>query len=101
MVSTRKLEDMRLLVAIKAAHQRAHGTYVPKKSSQTHSTLEIRIPFRLNFILANAPFASVAQGRGILVVVSSDGMVKQRIFPQARNICEPKWAVISRANLFR
>ena len=30
-VSPRKLEDMRLLVAIKAAHQRGRGTYGPKK----------------------------------------------------------------------
>ena len=30
-VPPRKLEDMRLLVAIKAAHQRGRGTYGPKK----------------------------------------------------------------------
>lgn len=31
MVPPRKLEDMRLLVAIKAAHQRGRGTYGPEK----------------------------------------------------------------------
>ena len=30
-VPPRKLEDMRLLVAIRAAHQRGRGTYGPKK----------------------------------------------------------------------
>ncbi len=36
-------------------------------------------------------FASEAQGRGILATVSSDGRVKQRMFPQAGDIREPVW----------
>ena len=36
-------------------------------------------------------FASEAQGRGILATVSSDGRVKQRMFPQDGDIREPVW----------
>ena len=36
-------------------------------------------------------FASEAQSRGILATVSSDGRVKQKMFPQAGNIREPIW----------
>lgn len=36
-------------------------------------------------------FASEAQGRGILATVSSDGRVKQRMFPQTGDIREPTW----------
>ena len=36
-------------------------------------------------------FATEAQGRGILATVSSDGRVKQRMFPQAGDIREPTW----------
>lgn len=36
-------------------------------------------------------FATEAQGRGILATVSSDGRVKQRMFPQAGDIREPVW----------
>ncbi len=36
-------------------------------------------------------FASEAQGRGILATVSSDGRVKQKMFPQAGDIREPMW----------
>ena len=36
-------------------------------------------------------FATEAQGRGILATVSSDGRVKQRMFPQAGDIREPMW----------
>ena len=36
-------------------------------------------------------FSSEAQGRGILATVSSDGRVKQRMFPQAGDIREPTW----------
>lgn len=36
-------------------------------------------------------FASEAQGRGILATVSSDGRVKQKMFPQAGDIREPTW----------
>ena len=36
-------------------------------------------------------FASEAQGRGILATVSSDGRVKQRMFPQTGDIREPVW----------
>lgn len=36
-------------------------------------------------------FASEVQGRGILATVSSDGRVKQRMFPQAGDIREPTW----------
>ena len=36
-------------------------------------------------------FASEAQGHGILATVSSDGRVKQKMFPQAGDIREPAW----------
>ena len=36
-------------------------------------------------------FSSEVQGRGILATVSSDGRVKQRMFPQAGDIREPTW----------
>ena len=36
-------------------------------------------------------FASEARGRGILATVSSDGRVKQRMFPQDGDIREPVW----------
>ncbi|MDH4285361.1 MAG: Tol-Pal system protein TolB, partial [Gallionellaceae bacterium] len=36
-------------------------------------------------------FATEAQGRGILSTVSSDGRVKQRMFPQTGDIREPVW----------
>lgn len=36
-------------------------------------------------------FATEAQGRGILATVSSDGRVKQRMFPQVGDIREPTW----------
>ena len=36
-------------------------------------------------------FATEAQGRGILATVSSDGRVKQRMFPQKGDIREPTW----------
>ena len=36
-------------------------------------------------------FASEAQSRGILATVSSDGRVKQKMFPQAGDIREPIW----------
>jgi TolB protein len=36
-------------------------------------------------------FASEARGHGILATVSSDGRVKQRMFPQAGDIREPVW----------
>ena len=36
-------------------------------------------------------FATEAQGRGILATVSSDGRVKQKMFPQAGDIREPTW----------
>jgi len=36
-------------------------------------------------------FANEAQGRGILATVSSDGRVKQKMFPQAGDIREPTW----------
>lgn len=36
-------------------------------------------------------FATEVQGRGILATVSSDGRVKQRMFPQAGDIREPTW----------
>ncbi len=36
-------------------------------------------------------FASEAQGHGILATVSSDGRVKQRMFPQEGDIREPMW----------
>ncbi len=36
-------------------------------------------------------FATEAQGRGILATLSSDGRVKQRMFPQQGDIREPTW----------
>lgn len=36
-------------------------------------------------------FATEAQGRGILATVSSDGRVKQKMFPQGGDIREPIW----------
>ena len=36
-------------------------------------------------------YATEAQGRGILATVSSDGRVKQKMFPQAGDIREPTW----------
>ena len=36
-------------------------------------------------------FASEAQGRGILSTVSSDGRVRQKMFPQSGDIREPTW----------
>lgn len=36
-------------------------------------------------------FATEVQGRGILATVSSDGRVKQRMFPQDGDIREPTW----------
>ena len=36
-------------------------------------------------------FATEAQGRGILATVSSDGRVKQKMFPQGGDIREPRW----------
>lgn len=36
-------------------------------------------------------FATESQGRGILATVSSDGRVKQRMFPQRGDIREPTW----------
>lgn len=36
-------------------------------------------------------FASEAEGRGILSTVSSDGRVKQKMFPQSGDIREPTW----------
>jgi TolB protein len=36
-------------------------------------------------------FANESQGRGILSTVSSDGRVKQKMFPQAGDIREPIW----------
>ncbi len=36
-------------------------------------------------------FATEAQGRGILATVSSDGRVKQKMFPQRGDIREPTW----------
>lgn len=36
-------------------------------------------------------FATEAQGRGILATVSSDGRVKQKMFPQAGDIRDPMW----------
>jgi TolB protein len=36
-------------------------------------------------------FANEAQGRGILSTVSSDGRVKQKMFPQVGDIREPTW----------
>ena len=36
-------------------------------------------------------FATESQGRGILATVSSDGRVKQKMFPQAGDIRDPMW----------
>ena len=36
-------------------------------------------------------FATEAQGRGILATVSSDGRVKQKMFPQMGDIRDPMW----------
>jgi TolB protein len=36
-------------------------------------------------------FATEVQGRGILATVSSDGRVKQKMFPQAGDIRDPMW----------
>lgn len=41
-------------------------------------------------------FASEAQGRGILATVSSDGRIKQKMFPQAGDIREPMWGPFSK-----
>jgi TolB protein len=43
-------------------------------------------------------FASEAQGRGILSTVSSDGRVKQKMFPQSGDIREPTWGPYSNSN---
>ncbi len=44
-------------------------------------------------------FANEAQGRGILSTVSSDGRVKQKMFPQVGDIREPTWGpLLSIAN---
>lgn len=37
-------------------------------------------------------FASESQGRGILATVSSDGRVRQKMFPQQGDIREPMWS---------
>ncbi len=39
-------------------------------------------------------FANESQGRGILSTVSSDGRVKQKMFPQVGDIREPTWGPI-------
>jgi TolB protein len=44
-------------------------------------------------------FANEAQGRGILSTVSSDGRVKERMFPQKGDIQEPTWGPFSNNNL--
>lgn len=44
-------------------------------------------------------FANEAQGRGILSTVSSDGRVKQRMFPQTGDILEPTWGPFLNNNL--
>jgi len=44
-------------------------------------------------------FANEAQGRGILATVSSDGRVKQKMFPQAGDIREPTWGPFLNNNL--
>ena len=36
-------------------------------------------------------FATEAQERGILATVSSDGRVKQKMFPQSGDIRDPMW----------
>lgn len=41
-------------------------------------------------------FATEAQGRGILATLSSDGRVKQRMFPQQGDIREPTWGPFSK-----
>lgn len=43
-------------------------------------------------------FANEAQGRGILSTVSSDGRVKQKMFPQSGDIREPTWGPFSNSN---
>ncbi len=43
-------------------------------------------------------FANEAQGRGILSTVSSDGRVKQKMFPQAGDIREPIWGPFPNGN---
>ena len=44
-------------------------------------------------------FANEAQGRGILATVSSDGRVKQKMFPQRGDVREPTWGpLISNIN---
>jgi TolB protein len=43
-------------------------------------------------------YANEAQGRGILSTVSSDGRVKQRMFPQSGDIREPVWGPFSNSN---
>ncbi len=43
-------------------------------------------------------FANEAQGRGILSTVSSDGRVKQKMFPQAGDIREPIWGPFPNAS---
>lgn len=43
-------------------------------------------------------FANEAQGRGILSTVSSDGRVKQKMFPQSGDIREPIWGPFSNGN---
>jgi len=41
-------------------------------------------------------FATEAQGHGILATVSSDGRVKQKMFPQAGDIRDPMWGAYQR-----
>ena len=36
-------------------------------------------------------FATEAQGRGILTIVSSDGRIKQKLSSQAGDVREPVW----------
>ncbi|HMC13321.1 MAG TPA: Tol-Pal system beta propeller repeat protein TolB [Gallionellaceae bacterium] len=43
-------------------------------------------------------FANEAQGRGILSTVSSDGRVKQKMFPQSGDIREPTWGPFLNSN---
>jgi len=43
-------------------------------------------------------FANEAQGRGILSTVSSDGRVKQKMFPQGGDIREPIWGPFSNSS---
>ena len=44
-------------------------------------------------------FATEAQGRGILATVSSDGRVKQKMFPQAGDIRDPMWGPFLKQSL--